>query len=446
MKKPIIIIVCLILVAAGIAFFYSTRRSGNMGNPPKNVAQTSTGQQTGSMPGMPSEKPAGEPIKPTEETQKQEETPTVEIPLEKQQLIGVKTMAASVQPLQKIIRTVGKIEYDERKLTTVNAKVEGWIEKLYVNFTGTYVKKGEPLADIYSPELWATQQEFINVIRWAKKTGKRDTDRGKTADSSGDSQNLTVMLSRDAESIIDAARQRLKLWDISDEQIKRIEESEKPVRTLTVYSPASGYVLQRYATQGMKVMAGEKLLDVSDLSTVWVIADIYQYELPFIKVGDAARIQLSNFPGKELTSKIDFVGPTLDAQTRTVKVRFSIPNPGGQLKPQMFTDVEMKVNLGQKLAVPDDAVIDTGLRKIVYVDKGDGYFEPRVVTTGLRAEKLIEILSGLKAGEKIASAANFLIDSEAKLKGIEAPNANRGMPNGKQVEDQQQSPAPAHRH
>ncbi len=425
MKKPIIIVVCLILVAAGIVFFYSTRRGG--GNPQKNLTQASTEQQTGSMPGMPgmpAEKPANGQIKPTEATQKQEEAPTVEIPLEKQQLIGVKTTVASMQPLQKIIRTVGKIEYDERKLTTVNTKVEGWIEKLYVNFTGIYVKKGERLADIYSPELWATQQEFINLIRWAKKTGKRDTE--KVADSSDNTQNLAAMLSKDAESIIDAARQRLKLWDISDEQIKKIEESEKPVRTLAVYSPVSGYVLQKYATQGMKVMAGEKLLEVSDLSNVWIVADIYEYELPFIKVGDSARIQLSYFSGKELSSRIEFVAPTLDAQTRTAKVRFSIPNPGGQLKPQMFTDVELKVNLGQKFAVPDDAVIDTGLRKIVYVDKGDGYFEPRVVTTGLRAEKFIEILSGLKAGEKIASAANFLIDSEAKLKGIEAKSAGSG--------------------
>jgi len=418
MKKTIIIIVCLILVAAGIVFFYSTHKSGNIGTPPKSVSQTSTIEQTGSMPGMPAEKPAGEPAKPTEATQTEEEAPTVEIPLDKQQLIGVKTISASVQPLQKVIRTVGKIEYDERRLTTVNTKVEGWIEKLYVNFTGTYVKKGERLADIYSPELWATQQEFINVVRWAKKTGKNAADSRKAKDSSGDIQNLAAMLSKDAESIVDAARLRLKLWDISDEQIQKIEDGEKPIRTLTIYSPASGYVLQKYVTQGMKIMAGEKLLDVSDLSTVWVIADIYEYELPFIKMGDTARIGLSYFPGKELTSKIDFVAPALDAQTRTAKVRFSIPNPGGQLKPQMFTDVELKVNLGQKLAVPDDAVIDTGLRKIVYVDKGDGYFEPRAVTTGLRAEKLIEILSGLKAGEKIASAANFLIDSEAKLKGI----------------------------
>jgi membrane fusion protein, copper/silver efflux system len=197
-------------------------------------------------------------------------------------------------------------------------------------------------------------------------------------------------------------------------------------------------------------MAGEKLLDISDLSNIWVVADVYEYELPLIKIGDTARIKLSYLPGKEFSSKIEFVAPTLTSETRTAKIRFSIPNPGGQLKPQMFTDVELKINLGQKLAVPDDAVIDTGLRQIVYVDKSDGYFEPRVVTTGIRAEKFIEIVSGLKSGEKIASSANFLIDSEAKLKGIEAPpTANREAGNGKRGEGQAQPPAvsvPAHRH
>jgi Cu(I)/Ag(I) efflux system membrane fusion protein len=176
----------------------------------------------------------------------------------------------------------------------------------------------------------------------------------------------------------------------------------------------------------MKIMAGEKLIDISDLSSVWVLADIYEYELPLVKVGDTAKIQLSYFPGRELTSKIDFISPTLSVETRTAQVRFSIPNTGGKLKPGMFTDVELKINLGSRLAVPDEAVIDTGLRKIVYVDKGDGYFEPRAVTPGLRADKLVEVLSGLKAGEKVAASANFLIDSEAKLKGIEAPGKATG--------------------
>jgi membrane fusion protein, copper/silver efflux system len=365
----------------------------------------------------------------SEETvQKQEATPTVEIPFEKQQLIRVRAVAASIQTLQKTIRTTGKIEYDERKLTTINTKVEGWIEKLYVNFTGIYTKRGEPLADIYSPELWATQQEFINLLRWAKKTGKQGADEGRngTAVRGDGSLDLPAMLSKDAETILESARQRLKLWDISDDQIKKIEESERPIRTLTIYSPVSGYVLQKYAVQGMKVMAGEKLFDVSDLAHIWVVADIYEYELPIIKVGDTAKIQLSYFPGRELTSKIEFISPTLSTETRTAQVRFSIPNTGGKMKPGMITDVELKVNLGRKLALPNEAVIDTGLRKIVYVDKGDGYFEPRAITTGLRAEMFVEVIAGLNAGEKVASSANFLIDSEAKLKGIEAPGASPG--------------------
>jgi Cu(I)/Ag(I) efflux system membrane fusion protein len=403
-------------MAVGIVFLYSSCKDR------RNVQKAAPVENNGTG------KPETTAVATEETVQKQEEAPIVEIPLEKQKLIGVRTIAASIQPLQKIIRTTGKVEYDERKLTTINTKVEGWIEKLYVNFTGIYVKKGEPLADIYSPELWATQQEFINLVRWAKKTGKNDVNAAKTATTAQgeNSLNLSTMLSRDAETILESARQRLKLWDISDDQIKRIEESEKPIRTLTVYSPVSGYVLQKYAVQGMRVMSGEKLFDVSDLSNVWVIADVYEYELPVIKVGDTAKIQLSYFPGKELTSKIDFISPTLSPETRTVQVRFSIPNTGGKLKPGMFTDVELKINLGRRLAVPDEAVIDTGLRQIVYVDKGGGYFEPRAITTGLRAEKFIEVLAGLKAGETVASAANFLIDSEAKLKGIEAPGAATG--------------------
>jgi Cu(I)/Ag(I) efflux system membrane fusion protein len=259
----------------------------------------------------------------------QEEAPTVEIPVEKQELLGVKTTEVSVMPLRKTIRTVGRVEYDERKLATVNTKVEGWIEKLYIDYTGRYVKKGEALAEVYSPELIATQQEFLNVLKWSRQTGEVKSDQ------------IGRLLSKDAESIVEAAKQRLRLWDISDEQIKKIEESGKPVRTLTVYSPVNGYVIQKMALQGMRVMPGEKLFDVADLSTVWIISDIYEYELSMVKTGETARIGLSYFPGKEFSSKIDYVYPSLSGETRTAKVRFTIPNPGGQLKPQMFTNVEI---------------------------------------------------------------------------------------------------------
>lgn len=340
----------------------------------------------------------------------EEEAATVEIPEDKQQLIGVKTVIASVKPLSKVIRTVGRIEYDERGLSTVNTKLEGWIEKLYVDYTGRYVKKGEPLAEIYSPELMATQQEFLNVLKWSSV--KADNSLGK-------------MLSRDAEAIVDGARQRLRLRDITDAQIKKIEETGKPIRTFTIYSPSSGYVIQKTALLGMRVNPGEKLFDVADISTIWVVSDIYEYELPLIKVGQTAKISLSYFPGRDFTSRIDYVYPALSGETRTAKVRFTISNPGGQLKPQMFTSVEVKIDLGKRLIVPDDAVIDTGARQIIYVDKGDGNFEPREVLVGLKADGMTEIIRGLKAGEKVASAANFLIDSEAQLKGVKPLGGHR---------------------
>lgn len=428
-KMRAIIIGCVVVVAA-LAVVYTATRFVDRGGTHENHAQPTAPPSTSSPPAAPEAVPS------------REEAPAVEIPVEKQQLIGVRTTVASVVSLQRVVRTVGRIEYDERRLTTVNTKVEGWIERLYVNYTGTYVKKGDRIADIYSPELWATQQEFINLVRWAKKTGTKGSNQAGDKMRPGDGMpDLDAMLSRDAEAILDAARKRLKLWDISDAQIGRIEQSETPMRTLTVYSPVSGYVMQKYVVQGMRAMAGEKLLDVSDLSTVWVVSDIYENEFPLIKVGETARIRLSSLPGKELSSRVEFVSPELSGQTRTMKVRFSIPNPGGQLRPQMFADVEMMVDLGRKLAVPDEAVIDTGLRKIVYVDKGDGYFEPRQVTTGVRAEKMIEVVSGLTAGEKVASSANFLIDSEAKLKGVEAPAAA-----GTAGTQKASPPAGTHRH
>jgi Cu(I)/Ag(I) efflux system membrane fusion protein len=213
-------------------------------------------------------------------------------------------------------------------------------------------------------------------------------------------------------------RKRLRLWDISDAQIKQIEQTGKPVRTLTLYSPVSGFVTQKMAVSGMKVMPGEKLFDIADLSDLWIIADIYEYELPLVKVGQQAKITLSYFPGKELSSKIDYIYPANSADTRTAKIRLTLPNTQGQLKPQMFTNVEIRISLGQKLVIPESAVIDTGTSQVVYVDKGEGAFEPREVELGLRADGAVEVLRGVQAGEKVASSANFLIDSEAQLKGI----------------------------
>ena len=404
-NKKITALVAVCLGVAGLLFYLYYSGSWKKIAEKASVAATARapapGHQHGGTP-IPAERTTGTA---TDEAEP-EETPLVEIPADKQEMIGVKTVPAMVKPLERVLRTVGRIEYDERKLATANTKIEGWIEKLHVDYTGRYVKKGEPLAEIYSPELVATQQEFLNTIRWVSQ-GKAVKD-----------ENTAMLLTKDAEAILAAAKERLRLWDISEEQIARIAKTGKPVRTLTIYSPVSGYVVQKMAVQGMRVMPGEKLFDVADLASVWVIADIYEYELPLIKVGQKARIGLSYFPGREFISQVDYVYPALAGETRTAKVRFTIPNPGGDLKPQMFTKVEIKIHLGSRLSVPSEAVIDTGVRQIVYVDQGEGNFEPREVVTGLRAEDMVEIVRGLKAGEKVAAAANFLIDSEAQLKGV----------------------------
>ncbi len=425
MKKRKLIIIAGLILVAGFLFYLS--KSGSL----DNILKTKAEKSVQSSQANPEHQQSAETAKPEEQSQppeeQTEEVPTVEIPLDKQQLIGVKTTEVAVKPLQKIIRTVGRIEYDERRLATVNTKIEGWIEKLYVDYTGRYVKKGEPLSEIYSPELIATQQEFINAVKWGQSPqatrphpgGLAEESRGEGSGVRGqESKVVSELISKDAAAIVEAARQRLRLWDITENQIKKIEETGKPIRTLTIYSPVSGYVVQKMALQGMRVMPGEKLFDVADLSTVWVVSDIYEYELPLIKTGQTAKISLSYFPGKEFSSVIDYVYPALAGETRTAKVRFSISNPGGQLKPQMFTNVEVKIDLGRKLAIPDDAVIDTGTRQIVYVDKDEGYFEPREVMLGIRAEGFREVVMGLKAGEKVASSATFLIDSEAQLKGV----------------------------
>jgi membrane fusion protein, copper/silver efflux system len=363
--------------------------------------------------GASSEKTKAPPAKPVPEKEAvQEEVPLVEIPSEKKPLIGLKTSPVTVRHMQRVIRTVGRIEYDEKKITTINTKYEGWIEKLWVNYTGRVVKKGEPLAEIYSPELLATQREFLNALKWKNSPRKEG--------------GLGDLLAKDAETILEAARQRLRLWDISEEQIKQVEETGKSIRSLTLYSPVSGHVVFKAAIQGMKVMPGEKLFDIVDLSTLWIIADIYEYELPAIKVGEQAAISLAYLPGKEMFSRIDYIYPTLSGETRTAKVRFVLNNSSGQLKPQMFTNVTLKINLGKRLVVPDDAIIDTGTRQIVYVDKGEGNFEPREVTIGLKGDNGIEIIRGLRAGEKVASSPNFLIDSEAKLKGINPKSQKPG--------------------
>jgi Cu(I)/Ag(I) efflux system membrane fusion protein len=325
---------------------------------------------------------------------------TVQISPERQQLIGVRFGTVERRTLQKVIRTVGRIDYDEKRIGIVSPKIGGWIEELFVDFTGRFVRKGEPLLTIYSPELVSTQEEYLLALK-----AKQDWSKSPFSEV-GESGNL----------LAESARRRLKLWDISDAQIKALEEGREPQKTLTLYSPFTGHVLEKMVNKGRFVDAGMALFKIADLSVVWLIADIYESELSAIRVGQPAAIQMSYYPGETFTGKAIYIYPYMDAQTRTAKVRYEFANPHGKLKPEMFANVEITVRLGDKLAVPEGAVIDTGVRKVVVVDRGSGYFEPREVRLGAKAGDVFEVLDGLKAGERVVTSANFLIDSESKLK------------------------------
>ena len=335
---------------------------------------------------------------------------TVQITPERQQLIGVKFGTVETRPLEKVIRTVGRVDYDEKRIVTVSTKIGGWIEDLFVDFTGRFVKQGDPLLTIYSPELVSTQEEYLIALK-----AKKSLTKSPFPEVAGS-----------GESLAESAKRRLKLWDISDDQIKTLEETGQAKKTLTLYSPFSGFVLEKTAYKGMSVMPGMVLYKLADLSVLWLYADIYEYELPFIRLGQTAAIQLSYIPGETFTGKVIYIYPSLNPETRTAKVRFEIPNSHERLKPEMYANVEIKVHLGSKLAVPEGAIIDTGIRQMAVIDKGNGYFEPREVKVGSKVEGYYEVIKGLKAGERVVTSAGFLIDSESKLK--EAMGGMAGMP------------------
>ena len=320
---------------------------------------------------------------------------------EKQQISGVRTGTVQRQYLEKQIRTVGRLEYDEKNISSLNPKIGGWIEELYVDYTGKMVRKGQPLLAIYSPELVSAQEEFLLALKVKTALGK---------DSSGER-------TAGGDSLLESARRRLLLWDITPKQIENLEKKGEIRKSLVLFSPATGFVTEKNAFQGMAVMPGMTLYKVADLSRIWVLADIYEYELPFVQVGQKALITLAYFPGESFEGTAIYLYPSLDPKTRTVKVRFDLPNPEFRLKPEMWANVEMKIPLGQKLAVPEDAVMDSGTMQMVFVDRGQGYFEPRHIQVGFKVQGYYEVISGLTQGERVVTSANFLIDSESQLKG-----------------------------
>ncbi len=324
---------------------------------------------------------------------------TVMLSAEKQQLIGVRTTEVRRAPLQRTIRTVGRVEPDETKIAHIHVKVPGWVEKVYVDFVGKLVRKGQPLFTLYSPELVSTQQEYLIARRGQKRLGESSYQD----------------VARSADSLLRAARDRLRLWDISDEQIQQLEESGQVTRTMTIYSPINGFVTHRNLYEQAYVKPDTELYMLADLSTIWVYADIYEYEVPYVRVGQRATMQLSYFPGKSYAGRVSYIYPTLDSKTRTVRVRLDFRNPGFALKPGMFADVELKINYGTQTLIPSEAVLDSGLRQIVFIAKPGGFFEPREVQLGARLENQYIVLSGVEPGQTIVTSGNFLIDSESRL-------------------------------
>jgi len=325
---------------------------------------------------------------------------SVRLSTAKRQLIGVRTTRVTRARVVREVKTVGRVALDETRLHHVHSKVEGWIESLHVIATGEAVRKGQPLLSLYSPELLASQEEFLLAL----KASRDLTDR-----ASPDARSR-------AEDLVESARRRLLLFDLTPGQIEELEKKGKPARTITLFSPLSGIVMQRNVTHGEKIDPSTPLLDVADLSKVWVLASVYEYELPFVKSGQKAAMTLAYLPGKRYEGRVSLIYPVLDAASRTVQVRLEFTNPQGELKPEMYADVELEGDLGVRLTVPDSAVLSSGTRDIVFVDRGEGYFDPREVRIGVRLPGSVEILDGLHEGESVVTSANFLVDSESKLK------------------------------
>jgi RND family efflux transporter MFP subunit len=325
---------------------------------------------------------------------------SVRISTRKQQLIGVRTSPVARVPFVRSIRTVGRVIPDETRLHHVHTKVSGWVESLTVSATGERVRKGQPLLRVYSPELLATQEEHFIALRSRRELG----DAG-----------LPELVQR-ADELVKSSRRRLLLYDLTDAQVEELENSAAPSRTVTLFAPVSGHVLGRNVTHGMKIDPEMNLLDIADLSRVWVLASVYEYELPFVATGQPATMTLSYLPGRSFEGKVTLVYPMLDAATRTAQVRLEFANPRLELKPEMYAEVGIRSDLGERLSVPETAVISSGTRNIVFVAQGEGFFEPRSVRVGVRLPERVEILEGLAEGEMVLTSGNFFVDSESKLK------------------------------
>ncbi len=339
------------------------------------------------------------------------ESGTVTIAPERLQTIGVKYQEVGRRPLEKVIRTVGRVAVDERKLAKVTIKFHGWIEDLLVSATGDHVKKGQVLFTIYSPDLVASQEEYLLAVRGRTQLGSSEFPE----------------VAQGSKDLLEAAKRRFQLWDITEDHIRELERTGKVLKTLPIHSPITGTVIKKEALAGAHVDPGQELYTIADLSHIWILADIYEYELSFVKKEQKAAVTLSYDPSTVLTGHVGFIYPTLDPKTRTAKVRFELDNPDEQLKPDMYANVELRVNLGTRLVIPREAIIESGQKQVVFLHHGGGKLEPRLIKTGVRTGEWSEVLAGLQEGEHIVTSANFLIDSESRLKAAVDSMGGMGM-------------------
>ncbi len=308
-------------------------------------------------------------------------------------VMGINLEEVKRGPLERPINAVGRVAFDETKLHHLHTKFEGYIDEIFIDFVGQQVKAGDPLFSIYSPDVYATENEYVLAL---KGQGRSEGSFGNT--------------------LADSAKKRLDLWGVSPEEIERLEKTLKPSKAVVMRSPINGFVTAKSALQGMRVTPSDTIYDIADLSSVWVIADIYEADIPFVKVGQNAEVTLAASPGKSWKTAIGYIYPSLDEQTRTVKVRLILDNPSAELKPEMYANVLLQGSLGEALIVPESAVLWTGERTIVFVETESGSYVPREVETGVKVRNFYEIRKGLSAGERVATGANFLLDSESKLK------------------------------
>ncbi|EAR23450.1 efflux RND transporter periplasmic adaptor subunit [Nitrococcus mobilis] len=321
----------------------------------------------------------------------QPNTPVISLDNRRRQLIGLETDHVERRPLTRTIRAVGEVVVDETQVTDVTLKYDGWVGDLKADYVGAPVKRGQTLFGIYSPALFSAQQEYLEARQRLARRGSND-------------------------SLIQAARQRLMLWDIAAAQVRALERRGSPIKYLPIHAPATGTVVEKNVVEGSAVKSGQFLMRIADLSAVWIDAEVYDSELPLVHAGMTAEVTLAYLPRARYEAKVDYVYPYLQGQTRTGRIRLSLPNPDGHLKPDMYAEVKLKADLGERLVVPESAVLFSGETRVVFVDLGDGRLQARYIQTGQRNKDYIEVTSGLTAGERVVTSGNFLLDAETRLK------------------------------